>query len=53
MSILDIRAGEEWVAEKTIQGLRKLLADIQCTDEERKAIEEFLELASEELPGVP
>jgi hypothetical protein len=44
---------EEWVAEKTVEALRLLLADTQCTDEERRAIEEFLALAGEEVPGLP
>jgi hypothetical protein len=46
-------AREEWLAEKMIEALRTLLADVRCTDEERRAIEEFLALASEELPGLP
>jgi hypothetical protein len=44
---------EEWVVEQTIEGLRRMLADTRCTDEERRAIEEFLGLASEELAGAP
>lgn len=46
-------AREEWVAEQTIQALHRLLADCSCADEERRAIEEFLALAGEELPVTP
>ena len=44
---------EEWVVEQTIEGLRRLLANTRCTDEERRAIEQFLALAAEELAGAP
>lgn len=44
---------EEWVAEQTIKALQLLLTDTVCTDAERRAIEEFLTLASQELPGLP
>jgi hypothetical protein len=33
--------------------LRAFLADVRCTDEEGRAITEFLDLAIEELPGTP
>lgn len=46
-------AREEWVAEQTVQALCVLLSDVDCTEDERRAIEEFLALAGEELPGVP
>lgn len=29
------------------------LADVRCTEEKRRAVEEFLVLAEEELPGMP
>jgi hypothetical protein len=41
----------EWIGEQTIDAMRLLLADTSCTEEERKAVERFLDLASEELPG--
>lgn len=41
----------EWVGEQTLAALRLLLADTRCTEEERRAVEKFLDLASEELPG--
>jgi hypothetical protein len=41
----------EWVGEQMIAALRLLLADTTCTEEERRAVERFLALASEELPG--
>jgi len=41
----------EWVGEQTIEALRLLLSDTSCTDEERRAVERFLELASQEMPG--
>ena len=41
----------EWVGEQTIEALRLLLADTRCTEEERRAVEKFLDLASQELPG--
>jgi hypothetical protein len=44
---------EEWVVEQSIAGLRHLLADVRCTGEERRAIEEFLDLASEEIAVAP
>ena len=46
-------AREEWVGEKTLAALRLFLDDVDCTDQERRAIEEFLALAGEEIPGVP
>jgi hypothetical protein len=44
---------EEWVAEQTMLSLRAFLEDVRCADEERRAINEFLDLATEELPGTP
>ena len=41
----------EWVGEQTLSALRVLLADTSCTDEERRAVQRFLDLAAEELPG--
>jgi hypothetical protein len=41
----------EWVGEQTIAALELLLADTNCTDEERRAVSRFLELASQEIPG--
>jgi hypothetical protein len=41
----------EWVGEQTIEALRLLLADTRCSEEERHAVERFLALASQELPG--
>ena len=44
---------DEWVMEQTIRGLRLLLADLQVSDPGRRAVEAFLAIASEELPGPP
>jgi hypothetical protein len=44
---------EEWIAEQTIKALRHMLADTSCTDAERTAVLQFLDLASEEQPGLP
>jgi hypothetical protein len=41
----------EWIGEQTLQALRLLLADTSCSEEERRAVERFLDLAAEELPG--
>jgi hypothetical protein len=41
----------EWVGEQTVEALRLLLADTRCSEEERRAVERFLDLAVEELPG--
>lgn len=41
----------EWIGEQTLDALRLLLADTSCTDQERRAVERFLDLAAEELPG--
>jgi hypothetical protein len=41
----------EWVAEQTLHGLRLLLAELTCTEEERRTIEGFLAIASQEIPG--
>lgn len=41
----------EWIGEQTVEALRLLLADTNCTEEERRAVERFLDLAAEELPG--
>lgn len=41
----------EWIGEQSVDALRLLLADIDCTMEERRAVERFLDLAAEELPG--
>jgi hypothetical protein len=41
----------EWIGEQTVRALRLLLAETVCTDEERRAVERFLDLAAEELPG--
>ena len=41
----------EWVGEQMVQALRVLLADTSCTDEERRAVERFLDLAAQDLPG--
>ncbi len=44
---------QEWVAEQTMHALQTLLTHVHCTDDERRAIEEFLALASEQLSGPP
>jgi hypothetical protein len=44
---------EEWIVEQTIAALGELLGDIRCSTEERAAIEEFLHLAAQDLPGPP
>jgi hypothetical protein len=44
---------EAWVVEQTMLGLRALIEDVRCTDEERRAITELLDLAAEEQPGTP
>ena len=44
---------QEWVVERTVEALRTMLTHVRCTDEERRAVEEFLNLASEVLPGRP
>jgi hypothetical protein len=36
-----------------MRALRALLEAVRCTDEERRVITEFLDLAIEELPGTP
>lgn len=41
----------EWVGEQTVEALRLLLADTRCSEDERRAVERFLDLAAEELPG--
>ena len=41
----------EWVGEQMIDALRLLLKDTNCTEEERRAVERFLRLASEEVSG--
>lgn len=41
----------EWTGEQTIEALRLLLSDTNCSDEERRAVERFLHLAAEEIPG--
>ncbi len=46
-------AREEWVVEQSLRGLHLLLADLSCTPEERRAIEEFLAIAGGEVPGRP
>ncbi|GAC1527182.1 MAG: hypothetical protein NVS2B16_35250 [Chloroflexota bacterium] len=33
-------AREEWIVEQTIEALHRLLGDIQCTPDERHAIED-------------
>ncbi len=44
---------EEWVMEQTMQALRTLLSDLRCTEDERRAIEEFLTLAVQDVPEAP
>ncbi len=41
----------EWVGEQTVDALRLLLSDTSCTEEERRAVDRFLQLACEEVPG--
>jgi hypothetical protein len=41
----------EWVGEQMVEALRLLLADTNCSDDERRAVDHFLRLAAEELPG--
>jgi hypothetical protein len=41
----------EWVGEQMVQALRLMLADTGCSEEERRAVERFLDLATQELPG--
>jgi hypothetical protein len=41
----------EWVGEQAVTALQLLLADTNCTDDERRAVQRFLDLAREELPG--
>lgn len=41
----------EWVGEQMVAALRLLLADTSCTEDERRAVDRFLALAAEELPG--
>jgi hypothetical protein len=41
----------EWLGEQMVLGLRLLLADTSCTEDERRAVQRFLNLAVEELPG--
>ena len=41
----------EWTGEQTVEALRLLLADTRCSEDERRAVERFLEIAAEELPG--
>lgn len=41
----------EWAGEQMIDALRLLLQDTNCTEEERRAVERFLRLASEEVSG--
>jgi hypothetical protein len=41
----------EWIGEQAIDGLRLLLADTNCTEDERRAVNRFLDLAAEEVPG--
>lgn len=44
-------AREEWVGERMIDALVLLLQDTNCSDEERRAVNRFLHLAAEEVPG--
>ena len=41
----------EWIGEQTIAALELLLADTHCSNDERKAVESFLALARQEMPG--
>jgi hypothetical protein len=41
----------EWVGEQVVEALRLLLADTNCTEEERQSVHRFLDLAAQELPG--
>lgn len=41
----------EWVGEQMVEAMRLLLADTNCTEEERRAVDRFLDLAAQELPG--
>ena len=41
----------EWMGERSVDALRLLLADTNCTEDERRAVDRFLDLASAELPG--
>ncbi|GAC1332495.1 MAG: hypothetical protein NVS2B16_17320 [Chloroflexota bacterium] len=41
----------EWVGEQMVEALGLLLNDTRCTDDERRAVEKFLKLAAEEVPG--
>ncbi len=44
-------AHTEWVGEQMIGALRLLLKDTNCTEEERRAVERFLDLAAHEQAG--
>jgi hypothetical protein len=48
---MEFSARVEWLGEQTVDALRLLLADTRCTEAERRAVEHFLGLASEELSG--
>lgn len=41
----------EWIGERSVDALRLLLADTSCSEDERRSVERFLDLASAELPG--
>jgi hypothetical protein len=41
----------EWIGEQMVSALRILLSDTNCTEDERRAVDRFLELAAQELPG--
>lgn len=43
----------EWIVEQTMEALRIMLNDVRCSQAERRAVEDFLTLASEVLPGQP
>jgi hypothetical protein len=44
-------AHTEWIGEQMVDALRLLLKDTNCTEDERRAVERFLDLAGEELAG--